>query len=160
MNFESTYKENYSKVFSIARRMVNDGDFADDIVQEVFVSYFEKLQDGHVIYHPQNWLIRITINKCIDFLKQMKKRTPLSEVSELAAEDESFEIQQTDAVLRQAISELKPVEMKLIILYSEGYSYKDMSQIANIKFSSVGKTLSRILHKLKEILKRMNYEMY
>jgi len=159
MNFESTYKENYPKMFCMASKMVGDEDVAGDIVQDVFAYYFEKLQGGYVIRLPQNWLVRATVNKSIDYLNQRKKRTSLSDVDNLTAEVETFEIQQPDVILRQAIAELKPMEMKLIALYSEGYSYKEIAQIAEIKFSSVGKTLSRILDKLKGILKKMDYEM-
>ena len=147
-------------MFGIAFKMVNDKDVTSDIVHEVFVCYFEKLQNGRTIHQPQSWLIRATINQCIDYLIRRKKHTTLSDVSELAIEEETFEIQQTDVILKQAIAELKPLEIKLIMLYSEGYSYKEIAQITEIKFSSVGKTLSRTLHKLKEILNRLNYEMY
>ena len=155
-NFENTYRENYSKMFCIAQKIVNDEDVASDIIQEVFVYYFEKLQNGIVVHYPSSWLIRASINKCVDYLNQKKKHTPLSVVNEWEAEEEK----QSDSILQQAISELKPAEMKLIMLYSEGYSYKEIAEIAEINFSSVGKTLSRTLQKLKEILKRLNYEMY
>jgi RNA polymerase sigma-70 factor (ECF subfamily) len=160
MDFESAYKENYSKLFRIANKMVSDDDVANDIVQEVFACYFEKLQKKHPILHPQSWLMRAVINKCVDYLKQREKRTSLSAVSEWATEGETFEIQQTDVILRQAVAKLKPKEMKLIMLYTEEYSYKEIAQIAEINFSSVGKTLARTLNKLKIILKKMNYEMY
>ena len=160
MDFESTYKENYPKMFGIANKMVGDKDVVGDIVQDVFAYYFEKLQGGYTVRLVQNWLVRATINKSIDYLNQRKKRTSLDDVNNLTADEKTFEIQQNDAILRQAIAELKPVEMKLITLYSEGYSYKEMSQIAEINFSSVGKTLSRTLQKLKIILNRLNYEMY
>jgi RNA polymerase sigma-70 factor (ECF subfamily) len=160
MDFESAYKENYPKMFCIANKMVNDRDVSNDITQEIFAYYFEKLQGGHVILHPQSWLVRATVNQCVDYLNQRKKRTSLNDASDLTTDEQTFEIQQTDVILRQAIAELKPVEMKLIMLYSEGYSYKEIAQIAEINFSSVGKTLSRTLHKLKGILKKMNYEMY
>ena len=159
-DFESTYRENYSKMFCFASKIVNDRDVASDIVQEVFVYYFEKKQNGHTINHPHSWLIRAVINKCVDCLKRMKKHIQLSAAHELPYEEKSFEIQYSDVILRQAIAELKPLEIKLIMLYSEGYSYKEIAYIAEINFSSVGKTLSRTLKKLKEILKRKNYEMY
>ena len=154
-NFENTYRENYPKMFCVARKIVNDEDVASDIVQEVFVYYFEKLQNGIAVHYPSSWLIRASMNKCVDYLNQKKKHMPLSVVNEWEAEEE-----QSDSTLQQAISELKPAEMKLIMLYSEGYSYKEIAQIAEINLSSVGKTLSRALQKLKEILKRLNYEMY
>ena len=85
-NFESIYRENYPKMFNIAIKMVSDKDVTNDIVQEVFVYYFEKLQNGHTVHHPQSWLIRATINKCVDYLKQRKKHTSLSVASYLADE--------------------------------------------------------------------------
>ncbi len=159
-SFETTYRENYPRVFCIARKMVNDEDVVNDIVQEIFVCYFEKLQNGLFIHYPQAWLVRAAINKCIDHLNQRKKRMQLDTVNQLESEEESIEIQSPDMILKQALAELKPQEMELVILYSEDYSYKEIAQITGINFSSVGKTLSRTLQKLKGILKRLNYEMY
>jgi len=39
-------------------------------------------------------------------------------------------------------------------------SYKEIAGITGIKYSSVGKMLSRTIKKLDEIIKRMGYEMY
>lgn len=159
-NIEHLYKENYLKMFRLAMKMVHDETVADDIVQEVFVYYFEKTQNGYRVENSQGWLAKATMNKCVDHLKYREKFVQLNAVSESTIEEESFEINKTDAILKQALSKLKPLEMKIVILYSEEYSYKEISQIAKINFSSVGKTLSRTLQKLKEILKKMNYEMY
>jgi len=159
-DFENTYKENYPKMFRIAAKMTNDKEVANDIVQEVFVYYFEKLGNDYLIQKLQSWMIRAVINKCVDYLKRRKKHIQLNTAITMADEEKNYEIQQSGTILKQAISKLKPMEMKLIILYSEGYSYKEIAQMADINFSSVGKTLSRSLIKLKEILKRMNYEMY
>jgi RNA polymerase sigma-70 factor (ECF subfamily) len=158
-NFEKAYKENYPKLFCMARKMVNDGEVARDIVQEVFICYFEKWQKGLVLHHLPSWLMRVTINKCVDYLNQITKHTQLGNLSEWATEEEVSD-STSYVMLKQAIAKLKPVEMKLIMLYSEGYSYKEIAEIAELKFSSVGKTLSRTLHKLKETLKNMKYELY
>ena len=108
---------------------------------------------GFVVHYPPSWLTRATINKCVDYLNYREKHTSLSVVSELETGEETSD-STSDLMLKQAIDKLKPLEMKLIILYSEGYSYKEIAQIAEINFSSVGKTLSRTLCKLKEILKK------
>ena len=160
MQFDVIYKENYEKLFSIARKMVNDKEAAYDIVQNVFVYYFEKSQAGHVIENTSSWLLRATINKCIDHSSYRKSFIPLDDLSqkEEPQEDESDK-KQTEAVVRKALRQLKSKkEMQLVILYSEGYSYKEMSEITGIKFTSIGKTLSRTLKKLKEILIKMEYE--
>ena len=143
-------------MFSIARKIVNDKDAARDIVQDIFVYYYERIQKGYIIEHPQNWLLRATINKCIDYSAGQKVFIRLEN---LAPEDEQqedvFDEKQSEAIIRYALGQLKShEEVQLVLLYSEGYSYKEISEITGIKFTSIGKTLSRILKKLKEILIR------
>jgi RNA polymerase sigma-70 factor (ECF subfamily) len=148
-------------MFGIACKLVNDREAANDIVQDVFIYYYEKMQTGFQAQHLHSWLIRAVINKSIDYLNRKKKHTSLITLNNTATdEDKNFETQQRNALLHQAIFKLKPLEMKIIVLYSEAYSYKDIAEIAEINFASVGKTLSRTLDKLKIILKRLNYEMY
>jgi RNA polymerase sigma-70 factor (ECF subfamily) len=148
-------------MFGIACKMVNDRDVAKDIVQEIFIYYYEKIQDGFFPQNIQSWLIRAVINKSIDYQHKKKKHTGLIALNETATdENQNFETQQRNALLHQAIAKLKPLEMKIIVLYSEDYSYKEIAEIAEINFASVGKTLSRTLDKLKIILKEQHYEMY
>jgi len=159
-NFDCIYRENYLKMLRIARKMTNNNEAAADIVQEIFVYCYEKIKNGHAVNNIQSWLIRAVINKSIDEIKKIKKHTRLNVLRDKETDDESFELKMNSIEIKEAIDELKPSEKKLIVLYSEGYSYKEISEIAEIKLTSVGKTLSRILQKLKLILKRMNYEMY
>ena len=63
-------------------------------------------------------------------------------------------------MIQQALSQLPPKERQLAVLYSEGFSYKEMSEIVDIRFSSVGKTLSRVINKLYDILKSNGYETF
>ena len=71
-----------------------------------------------------------------------------------------FEKMETEVMIRKALSNLKPQERILAVLYSEGFSYKEMAELTDIKFSSIGKMLSRTLGKLKEQLKKQNCELY
>jgi RNA polymerase sigma-70 factor (ECF subfamily) len=148
-------------MFGVACKMLNDKDVANDIVQEVFIYCYERMQSGFYPQHFSSWLVRAVINKCIDHLNRKKKYTSLITLNETATdEDNSLETQQQKALLHQAIAKLKPLEIKIIVLYSEAYSYKEIAEIAEINFASVGKTLSRTLNKLKHNLKKLNYEMY
>jgi RNA polymerase sigma-70 factor (ECF subfamily) len=63
-------------------------------------------------------------------------------------------------IIQQALSQLSPQDRQLAVLYSEGFSYKEISDIMGIRFSSVGKTLSRVINKLYGILKSNGYETF
>ena len=157
--FEVTYRENYRKMFCVAHKVVGDKDVVSDIVQEVFVSYYEKLQNRHAINRPNSWLLRAVINKSVDYVNQQKKYVRLDAIQDNKEED-IIDKHQSEAVMQQALRRLNHQEMELVVLYSESFSYKEIAQITGIRFSSVGKTLSRSLNKLKEILKKMDDEMY
>lgn len=148
-------------MYRLAVKIVRDENVVSDIIQEIFTSYYEKTQRGISISQCQNWLLRATINKCIDHLKREKRFTDITSLEYLEEEADDFlHLKQQRIVLQKALSLLNTKEMKLAVLYSEGFSYKEMAELIGVNYVSVGKMLARTLKKLKEILKRMNYEMY
>ncbi len=147
-------------MFCVAQKMVNDKDVVSDIVQDVFIYYYQKLQNGHEIFNHKSWLLRATINKCIDYINRHKRYLKLDAINPPVEEENLIEAKQNEVIVKQALSKLKPKERALAILYSDGLSYSEISQITGIKYSSVGKMLSRTLEKLKRYFKELNYEMY
>jgi len=83
----------------------------------------------------------------------------LIEVS-VIEEDDNNDNSVAKAALNQVLDKLKPDERFLVVLYSEGLSYKEMAEVTEIKFTSVGKTLSRILKKIEIELKCQCDELY
>ncbi len=159
-NFETIYNENYQKMYSVALNMINDRDAVCDIIQDIFIYYHKISQNGNAINKPKSWLIRATINKCIDYSKYQKKRLKIESIGPVLVSEDSIETTQEKEIIKHALSKLNPKEKTLAILYSEGMSYKEISEVSGIKFSSVGKMLSRTIKKLDEILNKMDYEMY
>jgi RNA polymerase sigma-70 factor (ECF subfamily) len=158
--FEEIYDRNYRRMFCVAQKMVGDRDNASDIVQEVFIYLFSVLNNGIVIIHVNTWLYRATINKSIDFLRKQKRFQNLESVKNYITDDEIIEKQETTAAINSAISKLKEKEKVLIVLYSQGLTYKEITEVTGIRFSSIGKMLSRTLEKLEIELKNQHYEMY
>jgi RNA polymerase sigma-70 factor, ECF subfamily len=158
--FEDIYAGNYLKMFRIARKMVGDRDIASDIVQDVFICLFDKLNTGSAILHPNSWLYRATINKCMDDLRKRKRFQAIESVNEPAADDKANDNRETSAIIDRALSKLKPKEKSMVVLYSEGIPYKGIAEATGIRFSSIGKTLQRTLEKLEKDLKNQRYELY
>lgn len=147
-------------MFRVAQKMVGNTGYVPDIVQEVFVSLFDKLNNGTVILCPGTWLYRATLNKCIDCLRRQKRFQPIESLKDRVVDDELLEQQETAALISRAVSKLKPQERMLVVLYSEGLSYKEIAGATGIRFSSVGKMLSRSLVKLGNELKNQRYELF
>lgn len=147
-------------MYGVALKMIHDRDAVCDILQDVFIYYFEKSHNGTKIDKPHSWLMRATINKCIDYSTDKKKLTKIDHIEPTPVVETVMEKKQEQALIKTALSKLKPAERTLAILYSEGMSYKEISDISGIKYSSVGKMLSRTIKKLDGILNKLDYEMY
>jgi len=147
-------------MFRVASKMVYDSDAVSDIVQEVFIYFFDKVNRGEEVRYPKSWLYRATYNKCIDYWRDKKRFETVELLENCRVEEMSVDQSEMKVNLNQAIDKLKPQEKFLVVLYSEGLSYKEIAEVAEIKFSSVGKTLSRVLKKIESELKNQYNELY
>jgi len=80
--FEEIYAENYKTMFRVATRMIGDKEDVSDIIQEIFIDFFNKTNNGNLIQYPKSWLYRATINKCLDNKRNRKRFQNLDSVSE------------------------------------------------------------------------------
>jgi RNA polymerase sigma-70 factor (ECF subfamily) len=147
-------------MYRVASRMVGDSEDVSDIIQEIFIDFFNKINNGNIIHHPKSWLFRATINKCIDNQRSRKRFQNLDSLGEYKSEIGIVENQEMKDVISLAISKLNPQEKILATVYSEGLSYKEIAEVTGIKFSSIGKMLSRTLKKMEKELKNQRYDLY
>lgn len=158
--FNKIYKKNYPSLHRIACKMLNDGDAAADKVQDVFIYLHEKMQSGYQLEYPRTWLSRAVFYKCVDHLRKKKRDVRIDTIQNISSEDNPIEKNQSAEIVNLALEKLKYKEKMLAVLYSEGYSYKEMSDSTGIRLTSVGGTLSRILKKMKKELIKLGYEMH
>ncbi len=62
-----------------------------------------------------------------------------------------------EKLVHQAIGKLKITERSIIILYLDGYTYEEISDIIGISVSNVGVKINRIKSNLQKILKELGY---
>ena len=143
--FEKTYLSYYPKLFRMATKMLQDSEGAKDVVQDVFTAYYFAMNNEKVIRDTKNWLIRSTINKGIDYKRKTARTVTMENPPETieSPQDEAPDI-------LNAIAHLNEKEQTLVVLYSEGYSYKEIAEMTGRNYHSIGKTLSRILDKIKK----------
>ena len=143
--FENTYRSYYPKLFRIAAKMLKATEDAKDVVQDVFAAYYFARTNEKIIRDTKNWLIRSTINKGIDYKRKTARivtmESPLPDTNESPLDEASD--------ILNAINHLSEKEQTLVVLYSEGYSYKEIAEMTGRNYHSIGKTLSRILDKIK-----------
>lgn len=145
--------EKYSDmIFRIAYQYLFNNYDAEDIVQEVFV----KLLTKKVIFkdeeHVKSWLIRVTINQCLDYKKTLAKR------SVVPIENMEIPFEQKEEGILEELQLLKEDERNVLYLYYyEGYKIKEIAKILKQKQNTINSKLTRARKKLKEIME-VEYE--
>src|SRR5580704_12201650 len=83
-SFEPLVAKFQGRVFATARRYARRESEVEDIVQEVFIKAFQKL-DGYRGEAPfEHWLMRLAVRTCYDFLRghQRNRETTFSELTD------------------------------------------------------------------------------
>lgn len=148
-------------VYTIAYRVLQQREEAEDVAQQVFVKAFQKLDSFQRTAQFSTWLFRIAYNAAISAqrkkaavsaIRTIELKENLKTVVEF--EDESSkedELQQ----LEQALEQLPASEKGIISLYYlQQQSVDEISQITGLSQSNVKIRLFRIRKKLQEMMQQ------
>lgn len=156
------YEMYYKAMYNTCLRIIKDVSIAEDVMQEAFLTAFEKIGSFKGESSFGAWLKRIVINKSLD---ELKKHHPVFDPLEnsyealhLQDEDafsEENEIELTKKInqIRQTISLLPDGYRIILSLYLfEGYDHEEISEILQISGSTSRSQFSRAKRKLLELL--------
>lgn len=143
--------EEYSDMLlRIALHHIHNYAQAQDIVQDAFIKYLYKSPEFESRGKEKAWLIRVTSNLCKDHLKHwwFRKRTDLS------YEDMTYNQHQETYEMLEIVEQLPYHQRNAVYLYYyEEMSIREISEIYQVKESTVSSWLFRARKKLKELLK-------
>jgi len=158
------YWEYYERVLIFVRIKTNYHPDAEDLTQEILLSFIEALKKGDALHkdNPLPYLYGICSNKIKDWYKSRlnKKRfdhleniqtaDPAKEILEKLIDDE--ERHKIDAELKR----LKLSEQRILYLrYYQGLSYEDIALLLNMKIAAVRKAAQRARNRIRERLKNV-----
>ena len=135
-----------AKLYRTALAILGSPQEAEDAVQDTFLKYLEKTP---VFFNPAQeaaWMTRVTVNRCISFLRSPWRQKVAPLPPELPAQEP--EAQELEELYR-----LPPKDRAALHLYYyEGYSTEEMASILGLSPSSVRSRLARARAKLKLLL--------
>src|ERR1041385_3577721 len=71
--FETLVTRYQPKIFGVVRRFAHRETDTQDIVQEIFVKVFQKLDSFRADAPFEHWLMRLAVRTCYDFLRQHQR---------------------------------------------------------------------------------------
>ncbi len=160
--FQEIVETYQRKVYGICIGMLKDPDDSKDVSQEVFIKvyrYLEKFNHESSFY---TWLYRITVNKCIDFIRKQKRKREVDYDDEILRDgdvqgddellpsrlgvhpDKVYGRKELREKMLEALGTLSEKHRTILILREvEGLSYEEMADVLEV---SKGTIMSRLYH--------------
>jgi RNA polymerase sigma-70 factor (ECF subfamily) len=152
--FEEIVMPHLDAAYNLARWLAGNDHDAEDIVQEACVRAF-RFSSGFRGGNSRSWLLAIVRNMAYSWLKKNRSHTLVSVDDEELAEIEdpvAPAFDKADAhVLRAALEEL-PAEFReaLVLRELEGFSYKEIAEVADVPVGTVMSRIARARRQLQE----------
>ena len=160
--FDVLFQQHWGKVFQQATRLVGNAAEAEEVVQDVFLTVYEKLHTFRGEAAFTTWLFRLTANAALSRLRRRKRRQEVAMEEYLPqfrpdghhllrpVVDWSANLEarladaQVQQLLRQAIELLQPLDKAVLVLSDlEDLSNKEIGEALGLTVLAVKARLHR-----------------
>lgn len=142
------------------RRMVQNHDDANDLLQNTFMKAWMSLENFRGEARLSTWLYKIAINESLSFIEREKRRNSLSiddedsSISKSIADDPYFDGDELQLKLREAVCRL-PDKQQLVfnMKYFDDMKYEDISNILGTSVGALKASYHLAVKKIEEYVK-------
>jgi len=157
--FRLIYEKYADTLLTLAANLLNDKEDAEDVVQDVFISFVQSVQKFHLRGSLKGYLTTCVVNRSRDYLRKAKRQQTL-----MTKQTEQAETVVTSSVqlvisseqlqkLSCAIAELPYEQREAIILRLHGgMRFKQIAGLQNISIKTAQSRYRYGLDKLRSVL--------
>ncbi len=160
--FEDLYREHGSRLYNLAYRMTGSSADAEDLLQEIFLQVYRRLDSFRGESALGTWLYRLATNHCLDWLrsKQGKQQHATASIEDL----EGFEPAASGAWrpdtaldrldLERAIQQLPPSYRSAFVLHDvEGFEHGEVGRLLGIAEGTSKSLVHKARRRLRVLLR-------
>jgi RNA polymerase sigma-70 factor (ECF subfamily) len=160
LRYRQWLSEHTGILYKVVRSFAEGEDEAEDLFQEILLQVWLSMPNFRNDSKPSTWLYRVAFNTALAWKRGEKKRRHRH--SSLTVSDVStptvsaVDAQRNDQLVEQlyaAIRALPPAKRALVVLYLDGFTYREISEVVGISETNVGASLSRIKKDLATTIK-------
>lgn len=163
---EEAYKElmeNYRKpLVNLVYSIISNYDEAEEIVQDVFVSFYIKRENFEGRSKIYTWLYRVSFNRAVDHIRkrEREKRYRLKEYRNAEMQESDNDNSINKMILADALSKLEDsFRIPLLMSEYENYSYNEISEKLDLPVNTIRTRIFRARKKLLSIMKKMGVSL-
>ncbi|MGV8096748.1 MAG: RNA polymerase sigma-70 factor [Mangrovibacterium sp.] len=164
IDFNDFFKENFAVFSSFAFRYIPDPDVCEDIVQEVFITFWQQKKVFPNLISVKAYFYTVIRNLCLNHIKHdlVKQKYSLENQSEIESTNfflEGILRKEANGIIYDEINKLPLMEKRVLLLSLKEYSNEQIANELNIKLTTVRTHKSRAYQVLRKRLGNLIYLM-
>jgi RNA polymerase sigma-70 factor (ECF subfamily) len=135
--FAALYREQSPRIFALTRRMGGSPEEGEDLLQDIFLQAYRKLESFKGDAAIGTWLYRLALNHCLDYVRS--KRAKMDKATDTLDADMSMEPMARHEMpvarldLERAIDRLPQGCREAFVLHDvEGFDHKEVGRMLGI----------------------------
>jgi len=156
--FKKLFDDFFIPLCVFALKYINSKEDVKDIVQGVFISFWENTPKLHDDKNIRSYLYSVVRNRCLNFIRDNKDTSQdLDILKDEFFFDKSLIETETYHILEQAIKTLPRRTEEVIRLSMKGLKNKDIAEIMNVSENTIHSLKSIAYKRLKKLLTSYYY---
>lgn len=142
--FEELFLTHYGPLVNTLVRVIGDGGQAEELAAEAFYRLYKQGPDRRELRNHVGWVYRVAINLALDALRSNSRRLHRETEAErvvlagkVADPLQDLLAEEQRGRVRCVLARLKPAQAQILILGSNGTSYRDIAVMLGLKTDSI-----------------------
>ncbi len=161
--FDCLYRRYYRKIYQFSFRILKSSEDAENIVQDVFLTLFEKRLRIEKCSSVRCYIFTITYNSAVSQIRRKAKESRYLEylksiqVSSQAPADLQLEHDQLVDRLNNIVNSLPDRQREVYNLHrNKGLKYKEIASRMNLSVNTIENHMSRAIKKIRQEMSNYN----
>jgi RNA polymerase sigma-70 factor (ECF subfamily) len=156
-SLDAIFHAHYERIAHMIGRVIQDQARAEELAVEVFLKWWRHSQTQEL---PEGWLYRTAIREALDELRRQTRRTRFERLFGFGrvapvTPEHLYAVTAERQNVRTVLGTLPRRDAEVLLLRSQGLSYREVSAALQVNPSSVGSLVGRAQNAFrKEYLKR------
>lgn len=149
------YSGYYKAVFALSLSILGDYHKAEDAAQDAFLKIWSGAGTYRFGESPKAWIIAITRNLALDYLRKEKRETPEENIGNLSGENADIisDCVSEKIELENALQSLPEIEREIFVMhFAFDASYLTISRVLKMPLSTVAWKCSQSIKTMRKIL--------
>jgi RNA polymerase sigma factor (sigma-70 family) len=151
--FQTLIEEHKKILYKVCNAYCRNRDDRDDLAQEITLQLWRSFRTFDARCRFSTWMYRIALNVAISFYRRESTRArPLLSIDVCLLEESPDTADRPEELLLlyQFIEGLDPLNKGLLLLYLEGYSYREIADVLGLRETNVATKISRWKQAMKQ----------